>query len=103
MFSFLFISFLLKPGASQEAENCLQARVNKFCADSSGYPYARLNREKDKWRCYGELNADGETAYECVNEDASDIISCIRHADNSPFVQKHNALLEEAEKGCGKF
>ena len=100
MFCFLILSFLLKLGASQEADNCLQERVDKYCADNTGYNFARYDRENSKWRCYAKLNEEGETAFECIKEDASGRTACIRHADNSPYVQKHNALLLEGAKGC---
>ena len=39
-------------------------------------------------------------AYECVNEEGTGRIKCVRYADDSLFEQLHAALLGEASKGC---
>ena len=100
MFCFLILSFWLKPGASQEAENCLQERLDKYCTDTTGYNFARYDLGNSKWRCYEKLNEEGETALECIKEDASGRTACIRHADDSQYVQKHTALRREGARGC---
>ena len=82
-----------------QSAGCIQNRINRFCVTNSGFPYARYNREKGKWRCYDMLDGDGETARECMN-DSRFRIQCERHADGSPYLQMQNQILAEIADTC---
>ena len=81
------------------AANCLQARINQFCSANSQYSFARFG-EDEQWGCYEKLNTAGAMAFQCVNEQGNDLISCIKYADDSLFTQLDTAIIGEAGKGC---
>ena len=86
-------------------DSCLQKRLNNYCYElaeddqCAGNYHARFNRQKSKWRCYSELNADGEEAKECIDE-FGERTMCIRHADGADYCQIHQAALPLIEEGC---
>ena len=86
----------------QHFYSCLQDKLDKWCAEETGFGFARFNREKVKWRCYETLAADSSEHKECMNEDKERTM-CVRHADDSQFSNKHNAILALIEEGCVWF
>ena len=93
-----YLPFIL----SEEYWSCNQQKFDAYCVSEStcGFSHARFNRDKFKWRCYQELDADDIQTKECATDQVTNRAYCRRHGVDSQYCNIHSAALAMFEEDC---